>query len=963
MIHSTRNIIYLLLSLLACTACSDETLIHGPKEVEEGVPVTATFSFSASDPAKIETKATDIDESNKVSSLAVFIFKMKKDGTFEKIGDTKICTAEEIKNNSISIATTSGTRYVYAIANYKSSLYTINESTLSEIKFVDELKKLSVTLPINTDQSSSISVLDGMFLMSGCVVATNNNTINFNTACTIDTKGRVNGRILLQRIMSSIQFRVMCINDDAKFAVDSWQVKKLPQSSYVFERSSASYEDYPGYYKASKIVPPYEIKDTIYNGLNTESYNFSFLMMENRKVPNENPTTYDDREKMEAPAVGREPEQFKVANEQSTYVVIKGTYNGPTNQEVAGTVANNVTAFTTYYVHLGNWNNNKWDDFNIFRNNRYIYTVKVLSVDKLIVEVIEKNEDGQNENWGGDGEMYLSSEEKLFDAHYETTIISFTKKMIEELFETGSEEDFINSFPIFASTPKNNFNSDETDVNWVTYKRNTNSNPSTEFMPYQGDAATDQDLLSALDLKKDLYKVYGEMQSDNDRVYYTCFIDEYFYGDKEGNSSSMRTSDFVNQQPRTIQIGSYYKKNDNHSSTSSVSKAAYIFTQRSISSVYDLDRVDNNNINGWGTEWESKEVLSSKEPLGKNNFNQGIVNTWYFLTGVKYPTDTSDPGVGDPYKYIWLNLYNSDNVNYRWETYLDDKYNTLKDEYANLEYACLSRNRDLNGNGVIDKNELRWYLPAINQYMGLVIGENVLPQEARLYNIGEPNDPAKYAYASSSIYYYDSQECFFALRASEGLSFGYQGHSAGYPNKLNYRCIRNLRRASEFVTDLVNHNNGGTTDGRAFTSYSFENLNPKSRRDKVNGELTKGHTIFDEENRLPYAFSAGAEEKNTGFTASGINLINPCKNAKDGWRLPNQRELAIMTFNNPGGGMIIMRSYFSCTKFGDRYCGYNGDQTKPSMDIWDGNYGDNIVFQYEEIVEREVDQYRCVKDK
>lgn len=59
----------MLICLLACVACSDETLIN--QKVEEGVPVIATLSFESSDPGEIETKATDLDENNPVKSLAV----------------------------------------------------------------------------------------------------------------------------------------------------------------------------------------------------------------------------------------------------------------------------------------------------------------------------------------------------------------------------------------------------------------------------------------------------------------------------------------------------------------------------------------------------------------------------------------------------------------------------------------------------------------------------------------------------------------------------------------------------------------------------------------------------------------------------------------------------------------------------------------------------------------------------
>lgn len=93
----------------------------------------------------------------------------------------------------------------------------------------------------------------------------------------------------------------------------------------------------------------------------------------------------------------------------------------------------------TYYIHLGDWSSGDATDYNnykILRNNRYIYTVKVRGVDDLIVEV-----QTENENWSGDGDMLVSTDNvRIFDAHYETTIISFTKdvgRLEEQNIVTG----------------------------------------------------------------------------------------------------------------------------------------------------------------------------------------------------------------------------------------------------------------------------------------------------------------------------------------------------------------------------------------------------------------------------------------------------------------------------------------------------------------------------------------------
>lgn len=61
---------------------------------------------------------------------------------------------------------------------------------------------------------------------------------------------------------------------------------------------------------------------------------------------------------------------------------------------------------------------------------------------------------------------------------------------------------------------------------------------------------------------------------------------------------------FINTQPRTIQICTYYNKNDVSSSTSTINMAAYTFSQQPICTVYDLDYLDK-GTNGWGIEWST----------------------------------------------------------------------------------------------------------------------------------------------------------------------------------------------------------------------------------------------------------------------------------------------------------------------------------------------------------------------
>ena len=148
--------------------------------------------------------------------------------------------------------------------------------------------------------------------------------------------------------------------------------------------------------------------------------------------------------------------------------------------------------------------------------------------------------------------------------------------------EPCSKEAFIENFKILASTPENNFSSNNTDINWVQYKRNTAG--YNGFMKYK-ESISDEPL-NADGFRSDLYDacIKDEGFSLDDSIRYTCFIDEYYYVGKP-------LREFINQQPRTIQIWTYYKKNEEPSSNSSVSMAAYTFSQYSICTIYDLDKL------------------------------------------------------------------------------------------------------------------------------------------------------------------------------------------------------------------------------------------------------------------------------------------------------------------------------------------------------------------------------------
>ena len=929
MVHFNNFFTILLAISALLTSCSDEELLEKKIKVTEGVPVTVCLPFERHETTEIETKATDISKDNKVNSLAVIVFWKRPDGTVKKEGETVFI--EKPSGTTLTLNTKSGYNYIYAVANYKSSLFDLEEQ-LKNASTIKDIQELKIQLPEN-----NISVLDDQFLMSGWFVADDETIRKEEGQCVVDVNGGVSsGHIDLKHVMASITFNIKKGEFVEDFVADTWQVMSVPESSYLMEKGN----DCGG----SKESDYFNSKENSTFKLDTEKdiYNLSFLMMENRKdiITANSPTSFDEREKMVNKASSSK--EFIYADSRSTYVVLKGTYKGKTSHEINGdTGKKDVLAYTTYYIHLGDWrkdNGKDYGNFKIFRNNRYIYTVTILGVEKLLVEVLT-----DDQAWGSDGEMYLSSSNvTTFDAHYGTTVISFKKSEMTALAAVcGSEEKFVETFKILAATPRNSFIADETDLDWVTYRRNPNDENRKLYAKYKdaNSPGYDDELLDADSFKRDLYRSVTVTSNnvpdpyDQDgMIYYTCFIDEYFYYTNDQKTIPADYSMFINQSPRTIQISSNYYRNDKFpSGESSINLATYVFTQKSIWTVYNLKNA--HEINAWGTEsrMEGEVVASRAMPtneLDNENMLQGRNNM--------------------------VNYYDNTGFSYKWSKVVDYKTNIIEDEFNTSFYACMNRNRDLNGDGHIDEEEIRWYLPALNQYMGYWMGVDVLPEEVRLYtgNKRLPNAGNDYIYLSSTKS--DVSNSAMVFWASAGSSTGTYSQAKNLTGRERYpyRCVRNLRSITDKVDDFVKSEgslSGSDYELNTYEYFTNKYLNPRAIRANVTFPLDDIHTHLDEENRLPMKFRVSIlNEDNREYTWGSL----PSQPCPDGWRLPNQRELSIIVFHR-GDGTSENYKMLSATKSGL----YEGNELEKRRAYF---LDKNVSLQ--PLSDKIQARYRCVKD-
>jgi hypothetical protein len=312
--------------------------------------------------------------------------------------------------------------------------------------------------------------------------------------------------------------------------------------------------------------------------------------------------------------------------------------------------------------------------------------------------------------------------------------------------------------------------------------------------------------------------------------------------------------------------------------------------------------------------------------------------------------------------------YNGGNIDWTKVMTVDQRVedaNGLQADYRDAFHACITRNRDLNGNNKIDENEIYWYLAAKDQLSGLYIGQPALEENAWMYtgNGSETNH-----LITSSFYYngYYESTNFWILWSEEGASWGkLRGGGDDKSDIYDYRCIRNLGIPINEYTEPTHYAkiSGVQNDnesGREYRTIDVSVVNSRAlRSEPVEGFLPLGNERS--QNNQPFRrFDVLTSNYGNGITWTEMrDKIRNNDNSgicPEGWRPPNQREFLIMmslinltgnlgvatTFSFNGTGL-----YTSSNRYGFLY-------TPPNLRLYndasdDDTSGTELLF-------------RCVRD-
>ena len=876
---------YLLLGVALLLSSCSEDIFPGGSESNEDVTISLAYSDVSPRDIVVNSRATDAEERH-LDNLYIYIFdgngNLKGYKGIEGEANLTQNTSSTNKAQITGIKTRSGESYIYAVANISTGLYPVETSsgTVAANKLPINLNEETARAggyDFTLDQLKALTFkrnnttidITSAFLMSGAVQ--DGKLVNITTAGAIASG---DDAIRLSRIVSKVKFTIKAAKTTGvtrSFKLETYDIMNIAVDGSLVGKIDGNSRN-----KTTNVNN--NIGNTVRpNDVENDAQFFEVYLPENLQDAVNNVTTQAERED-DSQSI---PKEFTNAPAKGTYVMLKGKYEETTSSSTK-------SADVTYYVHLGDCSRDK-NNYDVERNCKYTYNITVAGVDKIIVEA--KKESGADQP-GAEGvvlEYGATGKNMTLDSHYEYMVMRFYQNDIQALkkagkgyfyqvYALGNHTDVIN---VGATTVgKKN----DVDTSWIQFaikcRRDGSSSTYSEDKTNRGTACSypgtnANDLYTVDKFLKYLYdnanstSIWTGGYDYNKGSYYvdaTCFISENYY-------KNLTWNQYVNDvDKRAFYVANEVKTSNDGRSV--YAQTQYGLTQYNIQTFYDRSKAG--SITAYGCE-----TINDEEGKGFS-VNGG---------GSTYQSAGSD---------TWNGRANMvADINTRTDTWKSLKNNT------SLIKACMSRNRDLNGDGKISDDEIRWYAPTISQYIGIWIGEEIMSGESKLFNkatstLSTSNDPGCRMLYYSSTY---NENTYFS---EEGLATNH--NNSAYPPKL-VRCLRNLksndvgynRTPAKYYTyesSVVTLNNvdekalntsGEQGELNAHTERSA--LNKPAKKFKISNEKYYGEGNTDRWGNWHLTGIAPTQEHVVDGT---FKCYNNYEEGDKKWRVPNQRELSVM---------------------------------------------------------------------
>ena len=902
------------------TACSDD--LGFDENFVEGEPVTLSIDCAVAEMPVVSRADMAVGRDKEINSVWIGFYgadgSLKHHFTYGEGGDIKIMDEDFQTLENMKI--TSGRYHIVAVANYEGNMgVTPTQTTpkdlktlLDEAKTFDQYKAIAVyTDPGSVDTPTGNLVMQGVYVesrkhdkdVSSDFWAIENESL---TAVSSGTT-KLPGAIHFRRLISQVKFNITFDNTNIEsFEPVSMTVYNVPTVSWLAEREDG---------EAGNTVTnagdnislggsEYTPSRRFYSFEGTTTRTIDWYQMENRRQAVIDVATYAERErerKNDIPnsefkensgiytALCGESGDTYMKNNNATYVVFHARLKMkklPLQENPQDPQVVQRTVDAVYTVHLGycepknGAEAEKSKDFNCRRNYKYTYNMKIIGVDKIEVEAKKEDQDYEH---GAEG-LITDITGAFFpaDSHFEQRNVELTAGELEKL--KWSMRVYTNQRN-FITIDETNFDKPQT---YPDNKVHSEYYDWIEFIP-----APSETQCAAYNPAKviKLKDMVGRTKEAGEGDWYTMFIDEYIYenattepGVTHGNLTPSWKS-YVNLPDRTMWLKVVEERSLDQESV--IIKSKYAVQQKSLQTYYGINP-------------ENPASAMALEHVDEYDGNE--------ITELTTQDITNRGG-----RYLMAShLKISDNNSVAWNSKLNLGVLQLNGDKieqgipqmstSELRSLCLNRNRDLNGNSIIDPEELRWFLPGIHQYVRFVMGSHSLQTPLYTYEGRTQSD-------TPSHYHYGSAEGW-TLWAEEYISTGQWGGEIKH-----IRCARYLGvsmnefsetpaqpafKEREGATRVVEFHYGQESS-RIKTSASLpvHYVNTEYNRTAKAIQYADEDILFTEEDP-PYDNSTGAMIYGSMSITQWLEYYNdsdPCTHKYgSGWRVPNQIEMTSLMF-------------------------------------------------------------------
>lgn len=885
--------------LFLLSACQEE--ISWNERFESGLPASLDLELSVPSAKKVAVTRAINDYESEVRELALLFVSgnnishvvnltgnLKSQSQTENGGRTYNlvnAVATDVNGNEIL----SGEYTVYAIANWSSPFSNLS---FDEIKALSTVSELNSLLAENTGFVLDVSGTD-LFPMSGKTEGVTMKPMSSSDPSAETAPGGNKISLSLRRLTSHIEFKF--VNGQKEYEDGSYENPKFVPTSYSIYNIPKKAKFISASNHSDNLISYQKGNFSHATNLEIAGNTIEFFMLENERELGTSKTyverdSWDNgtQEAVTDPAL----KNFVHAPQGSTFIVVNGEYSGT---KYFGNIS--------YTIHLGNFGKpdsqttvadaNK--NFTVSRNEYHTYTITINGASSVNAE--SDIEGGANP--GAEGTLTVISDKMQFvlDAHYETVMLSFA------LNNQCANPSMIINTPYTDGATKVDFNSTDNltglDYKWIHFM----APESTDALPkYKAEQTCLIDQLA-----EELRVAWnngdpltaapeGAHYIINDgKIYVTAFIDEYFY-EMAPDGSATDWTRFVNTENRVLVLNPEENISADGNSTL---YPDFIFSiaQRSIKTTYALDPA----LNAFGIEtWDETGLMTFAANSHSTNQTsdygvtldlahgwQNTRNLWLESTSITGDSWTRGKWVGtDSFGYskpVANNLKES------------HKYEGAGVSDLNAFYACLTRNRDENGDGNIDEDEIKWYMPAIEQYTTLWLGDDYLTDDTRLF------DANTQSYSDKQINFFCSSTSARRLYyPAEGASYGKIENTNDAPNEQNVRCVRTLKNRTAEPSP-ASENDAGL---RKISVIGASELT--LRRQNMTGEYADLHVERDADNKLPTAFQVAQ-------VVLGENV--PLDGATTTWLIPGNSVDVTYTRSTSGSWFWETTSYTYTLEF------------------------------------------------